>query len=302
MRVTEWIIQGSRNFRTSKPPRSTLESAQFCPPSIPRMSGLNPGAFEFVPGQAFRIPRPAAQAPPPPAQPIERPEQTEAPRPAPTISLNIGGARPPPAPAAAPTPPPAAAPVPTPVAPTQAHAPVPAVPAQSVPAPDRETASPRPKEKFNFTAEKAKTNVDAVLKDAQENVDEETLKDLYGDSAAVDPNGTYSSNLSMPLCLILSKLIVKQHLNVVFIGHVDAGKSTMGGQLLYLTGMVDKRTMEKYERDAKEAGRESWYLSWALDSTPQERAKVSQHRLINLYPITKSIASGQNGRGRTSLF
>ena len=48
----------------------------------------------------------------------------------------------------------------------------------------------------------------------------------------------------------------------------------MGGQLLYLCGMVDKRTMEKYEREAKEAGRESWYLSWALDSTPQERAKV----------------------------
>jgi peptide chain release factor subunit 3 len=33
----------------------------------------------------------------------------------------------------------------------------------------------------------------------------------------------------------------------------------------YLTGMVDKRTMEKYEREAKEIGRESWYLSWALD-------------------------------------
>lgn len=47
----------------------------------------------------------------------------------------------------------------------------------------------------------------------------------------------------------------------------------MGGNLLYITGAVDKRTMEKYERDAKEAGRESWYLSWALDSTPQERTK-----------------------------
>lgn len=66
---------------------------------------------------------------------------------------------------------------------------------------------------------------------------------------------------------------VKEHLNIVFIGHVDAGKSTMGGNLLFITGMVDKRTMEKYERDAKEAGRESWYLSWALDSTPQERNK-----------------------------
>ncbi|TFY75087.1 hypothetical protein EWM64_g8924 [Hericium alpestre] len=37
--------------------------------------------------------------------------------------------------------------------------------------------------------------------------------------------------------------------------------------------MVDKRTMEKYERDAKEAGRESWYISWALGSTPRKRLK-----------------------------
>jgi peptide chain release factor subunit 3 len=66
---------------------------------------------------------------------------------------------------------------------------------------------------------------------------------------------------------------VKEHLNVVIIGHVDAGKSTMGGNILFLCGMVDKRTMEKYEREAKEAGRESWYLSWALDSTPLERSK-----------------------------
>ena len=75
----------------------------------------------------------------------------------------------------------------------------------------------------------------------------------------------------------------KMHVNIVFIGHVDAGKSTMGGNLLYLSGMVDKRTMEKYEREAKEAGRESWYLSWALDSTRQERDKVRERfRLLLL--------------------
>ncbi|BFZ03047.1 hypothetical protein BsWGS_06086 [Bradybaena similaris] len=65
----------------------------------------------------------------------------------------------------------------------------------------------------------------------------------------------------------------KEHLNVVFIGHVDAGKSTIGGHLLYLTGMVDKRTLEKYEREAKEKNRESWYLSWALDTNLEEREK-----------------------------
>ncbi|XP_071105917.1 eukaryotic peptide chain release factor GTP-binding subunit ERF3A-like isoform X1 [Haliotis cracherodii] len=65
----------------------------------------------------------------------------------------------------------------------------------------------------------------------------------------------------------------KEHVNVVFIGHVDAGKSTIGGHLLYLTGMVDKRTLEKYEREAKEKNRETWYLSWALDTNLEEREK-----------------------------
>ncbi|GHJ86207.1 hypothetical protein NliqN6_2609 [Naganishia liquefaciens] len=105
----------------------------------------------------------------------------------------------------------------------------------------------------NFSRASAKTDTDAIAKEAATAADEETLKELYGGDT-VDPN-------------------IKQHLNIVFIGHVDAGKSTMGGQLLYLCGMVDKRTMEKLEKEAKEAGRESWYLSWALDSTPQERAK-----------------------------
>lgn len=86
---------------------------------------------------------------------------------------------------------------------------------------------------------------------------------------------TYRSSKEAPLTRFQpAAKDVKPHMNIVFIGHVDAGKSTMGGNILYLCGMVDKRTLEKYEREAKEAGRESWYLSWALDSTSQEREKV----------------------------
>ncbi|KAJ3271149.1 translation termination factor GTPase eRF3 [Terramyces sp. JEL0728] len=66
---------------------------------------------------------------------------------------------------------------------------------------------------------------------------------------------------------------IKENINILFMGHVDAGKSTMGGHILLLTGMVDKRTMEKYEQEAKELGRESWYLSWALDLNQEERDK-----------------------------
>ncbi|KAA0186797.1 Eukaryotic peptide chain release factor GTP-binding subunit ERF3A [Fasciolopsis buskii] len=40
-----------------------------------------------------------------------------------------------------------------------------------------------------------------------------------------------------------------------------------------LEDMVDKRTLEKYEREAKEKNRETWYLSWALDTNAEEREK-----------------------------
>ncbi|KAL3436259.1 P-loop containing nucleoside triphosphate hydrolase protein [Aspergillus tetrazonus] len=94
---------------------------------------------------------------------------------------------------------------------------------------------------------KEKRDADAVAAEQKADVDEETLKEIYGEK--------------------------KEHVNIVFIGHVDAGKSTLGGSILYVTGMVDERTLDKYRRDAKEAGRETWYLSWALDLTNEERAK-----------------------------
>jgi translation elongation factor EF-1alpha len=62
--------------------------------------------------------------------------------------------------------------------------------------------------------------------------------------------------------------------------HKDAGKSTIGGQIMSLTGMVDKRTLEKYEREAREKSRESWYLSWALDTN--QEGKHIPHILIAL--------------------
>lgn len=72
---------------------------------------------------------------------------------------------------------------------------------------------------------------------------------------------------------VLEEMYGKEHVNIIFIGHVDAGKSTLGGQLLIQTGMVDERTLEKYKNDAKNAGRETWYISWVMDLNKEERAK-----------------------------
>lgn len=56
----------------------------------------------------------------------------------------------------------------------------------------------------------------------------------------------------------------REHLNIIFIGHVDAGKSTIGGHLMFLTGGVDARTLEKYEREAAAANRESWSVDFII--------------------------------------
>jgi peptide chain release factor subunit 3 len=65
----------------------------------------------------------------------------------------------------------------------------------------------------------------------------------------------------------------REHLNIVFIGHVDAGKSTISGNILYLTGQVDARTIEKYEIEAKNKNRTSWFLAYIMDTNEEERAK-----------------------------
>ena len=48
---------------------------------------------------------------------------------------------------------------------------------------------------------------------------------------------------------------------------------------------MDKRTLEKYEREAKEKNRETWYLSWALDTNQEERDKVD----LSLPPLSLSL-------------
>ncbi|XP_056588609.1 HBS1-like protein isoform X2 [Triplophysa dalaica] len=63
----------------------------------------------------------------------------------------------------------------------------------------------------------------------------------------------------------------KPLLNLVVIGHVDAGKSTLMGHVLYLLGNVNKRTMHKYEQESKKAGKASFAYAWVLDETGEER-------------------------------
>jgi len=65
----------------------------------------------------------------------------------------------------------------------------------------------------------------------------------------------------------------KPHLNLVIIGHVDHGKSTLMGHLLYLAGAIDERTLRKYEEEAKKIGKESFKYAWVLDKLKEERER-----------------------------
>jgi elongation factor 1-alpha len=65
----------------------------------------------------------------------------------------------------------------------------------------------------------------------------------------------------------------KAHISLVVIGHVDCGKSTTTGHLIYKLGGIDKRTIEKFEKEASEMGKGSFKYAWVLDNLKAERER-----------------------------
>merc|ERR1719240_2526628 len=63
----------------------------------------------------------------------------------------------------------------------------------------------------------------------------------------------------------------KPHVNLVVIGHVDSGKSTSTGHLIYLNGGIDERTIQKFQKEAELIGKGSFAFAWVLDKLKAER-------------------------------
>lgn len=85
----------------------------------------------------------------------------------------------------------------------------------------------------------------------------------------------------------------KAQINLVVIGHVDAGKSTLMGHMLYLLGNVSKKSLHKYEQQSQKAGKGSFAFAWVLDETGEERRRgitmdvaqrqfETENKLVNL--------------------
>ncbi|MFQ6123153.1 MAG: translation elongation factor EF-1 subunit alpha [Candidatus Heimdallarchaeota archaeon] len=65
----------------------------------------------------------------------------------------------------------------------------------------------------------------------------------------------------------------KPHLNLVIIGHVDHGKSTMMGHVLYVAGALDERKLKQFEQQAEQLGKGTFKFAWALDRLKEERER-----------------------------
>lgn len=79
----------------------------------------------------------------------------------------------------------------------------------------------------------------------------------------IDPNAEYAK--------IHSGADKKDLINLVVVGHVDSGKSTLMGHLLVELGQVSSRVMHKYEQESRKLGKQSFAYAWVLDETAEER-------------------------------
>ena len=68
-------------------------------------------------------------------------------------------------------------------------------------------------------------------------------------------------------------MAAKPHMNIVFIGHVDHGKSTTVGRLLLDTGHIDEHLIEKYRKEAESIGKATFEFAWVMDGLKEERER-----------------------------
>lgn len=67
--------------------------------------------------------------------------------------------------------------------------------------------------------------------------------------------------------------MAKPHMNIVFVGHVDHGKSTTVGRILLDTGNIPEQEMKKIQEEAKKLGKETFGLAFVMDRMKEERER-----------------------------
>src|SRR3990167_6682697 len=65
----------------------------------------------------------------------------------------------------------------------------------------------------------------------------------------------------------------KVHINIVFIGHVDHGKSTTVGRLLYDSGVIDEQALRKLREKAEQLGKKGFEFAFIMDNLKEEQER-----------------------------
>ncbi|KAM5535421.1 hypothetical protein V8D89_010943 [Ganoderma adspersum] len=128
------------------------------------------------------------------------------------------------------------------------------------------------------TAAEAQEGLESPFANASIALDERCMEgkekegeEADGGGALGDAAALVRACLRVDTCIKMGK--EKLHVNVVVIGHVDSGKSTTTGHLIYKCGGIDKRTIEKFEKEAAELGKGSFKYAWVLDKLKAERER-----------------------------
>ncbi|ODV98184.1 hypothetical protein PACTADRAFT_20341, partial [Pachysolen tannophilus NRRL Y-2460] len=146
----------------------------------------------------------------------------------------------------------------------------------------------KPVKKTEIEAKKIKTNFskaspDDIIIAAQKQAFEsegkqiETVNKNLSNLKISNKKGIYKStapklkNLDVRQELIQKNL--KPALSFVVFGHVDSGKSTMIGRLLYDLKIVDSKTLHKLTLESERMGKSSFALAWVMDQTSEERTR-----------------------------
>ncbi|KAF2847429.1 hypothetical protein T440DRAFT_403332 [Plenodomus tracheiphilus IPT5] len=91
------------------------------------------------------------------------------------------------------------------------------------------------------------------------------------DKLAIDEIKVKSKNLNV--IAEFQKSTSKRIASFVVVGHVDHGKSTLMGRLLYDLKVIDQRSIDKLRKEAESIGKSSFALAWVMDETSEERSR-----------------------------
>ena len=135
---------------------------------------------------------------------------------------------------------------------------------------NKENPKEKPKKKEKEKEKESSSNNNNNIKKKEENDSSNNNINKGGSQKKIEGTDLVEDSFEGKM---ISVDTTRQPVSIVFVGHVDSGKSTISGSLLYYLKEVDERAIDKYKREAKVKNRESWFMAYIMDTYEEEREK-----------------------------